>query len=189
MRRFRSRWARTAVALALACAAAGAGADWLEPYRGLDPAPALALPDLGEKTHRLEDYRGRVVLVNFWASWCTPCVIEMPGMQRLQNALADKPFTVLAVNVGESRGRVWQFAAQMKLDLTLLLDSESAAAGDWQVEVYPSSFLVDREGRVRYVAVGAREWDSDEMINAIENLMAPATVDAMREPRGDSAGR
>ena len=97
--------------LNLACAAAGQ----LEPYRGFAQTPALSLEDLGHKLHTLQDYRGRVVLVNFWASWCGPCVVEMPSMQRLQNAMTGKPFTLLAVNVEESPGTVWKFAAKVKI--------------------------------------------------------------------------
>jgi peroxiredoxin len=152
--------------LNVACAAA----DQLEPVRGDVQTPALSLEDLGHKIHTLEDYRGRVVLVNFWASWCRPCVKEMPGMQRLQNAMSGKPFTLLAVNVEESSGTVWKFAAKVGIHFPLLLDRDGNTAYDWGIDMYPTSFLIDPQGRIRYVAYGPRNWDDPEMIKAIEGL-------------------
>ncbi len=163
-------------ALLLACLPGRVPADTLNPYQSIDPAPALELNDLGKKTHKLEDYRGRVVLVNFWASWCTPCIMEMPSLQRLQDAMAGKPFTVLAVNVGESAGKVWNFASRLKLQFTLLLDPDRRTASAWQVEVYPSSFLIDPQGRIDYVAVGARRWDAPAMVQVIEGMLGPSVT-------------
>jgi thiol-disulfide isomerase/thioredoxin len=152
--------------VSLSCSAAGQ----LEPYRGFAQTPALSLEDLGHKTHALPDYRGRVVLVNFWASWCGPCVMEMPSLQRLQDAMAGKPFTLLAVNVEESSGTVWKFAAKVKIQFPLLLDREGQTAYDWGIDLYPTSFLVDPQGRVQYVAYGPRNWDDPEMIQAIKAM-------------------
>jgi len=78
----------------------------LQMYEGYLQSPALSLQNLGGKSHDLNDYRGQVVLVNFWASWCPPCIKEMPGMQQLQERLADQPFVILPVNVGEQKYRV-----------------------------------------------------------------------------------
>jgi thiol-disulfide isomerase/thioredoxin len=153
--------------LHLSCAAAGQ----LEPYRGFTRTPALSLEDLGHKVHALQDYRGRVVLVNFWASWCSPCVMEMPSLQRLQEAMAGKPFTLLAVNVEESPGTVWKFAARVQIHFPLLLDREGQTAYDWGIDIYPTSFLVDPQGLVQYVAYGPRNWDDPDTIQAIEGLI------------------
>jgi thiol-disulfide isomerase/thioredoxin len=158
----------------LSCTAAGQ----LELYRGFAQTPALSLEDLGHKTHRLENYRGRVVLVNFWASWCGPCVIEMPGMQRLQEAMAGKPFTLLAVNVEESPGTVWKFAAKVGIQFPLLLDRDGQTAFDWGIDLYPTSFLIDPQGRVQYVAYGPRNWDDPDMIKAIEGMFGTDVSEA-----------
>ena len=144
----------------------------LEPYRGLAQTPALSLEDLSHKVHTLQDYRGRVVLVNFWASWCGPCVMEMPGMQRLEDAMKGKPFTLLAINVEESSGTVWKFAARVGVHFPLLLDRDGQTAYDWGIDIYPTSFLIDPRGRIRYVAYGPREWDDPGMIKTIESLFA-----------------
>jgi len=135
------------------------------------PAARLALDDLSGIRHVLGDYRGQVVLVNFWASWCPPCIIEMPGMQRLQEKLAGRPFTILAVNVRETPGTIWKFRKLVRVSFPLLLDPEGQAAADWGIDAYPSSFLVDPRGRVRYAAYGPRQWDAPEIIGTIESLM------------------
>ena len=162
------------ILLYLSCAAAAQ----LEPYRGFARTPALSLEDLGHKVHTLQDYRGRVVLVNFWASWCGPCVIEMPAMQRLQEAMAGKPFTLLAVNVEESPGTVWKFAAKVGIQFPLLLDRDGQTAYDWGIDIYPTSFLIDPQGRVQYVAYGPRKWDDPDMIKAIEGMFGTRVSEA-----------
>jgi thiol-disulfide isomerase/thioredoxin len=160
--------------LSLSCPAAGK----LEPYQGFARTPALSLEDLGHKVHTLQDYRGRVVLVNFWASWCAPCVVEMPGMQRLQEVMAEKPFTLLAINVEESPGTVWKFAAKVRIQFPLLLDRDGQTASDWGIDIYPTSFLIDPQGRIQYVAYGPREWDAPEMIQAIEKMFSTNVSEA-----------
>ena len=148
-----------------------ATAGELNPYQGIDEAPALSLEDLGHSVHSLAEYRGRVVLVNFWASWCAPCIIEIPSMQRLANAMDGKPFSILAVNVAESPVKVWNFAAKLGIKFPLLLDRDGQVTADWQVNVYPSSFLVDPQGRIQYVAYGSRNWDDPETIQTIEGML------------------
>ena len=147
-----------------------AGAELL-PVPGDWEAPRLSLPDLGGTQHSLSAYRGKVVLVNFWASWCAPCVIEMPGMQRLLAALQDRPFAILAVNVKEPKAQVWRFKKLLKVNFPALLDSDGATTETWEVQYYPTSFLVDGEGDIRYTAYGAIDWDSDEVRQSIEALM------------------
>jgi len=142
----------------------------LEIYQEAGPTPPLALKDLGGKPHTLEDYRGQVVLLNFWASWCTPCLIEMPAMQRLEAAFPDTAFTVLAVNVKESRGKVWRFQKMLDVNFRVLLDTTGKAAEDWGVAVYPTSYLIDTTGRIRYMAYGMLDWDSAEVKQVIKRL-------------------
>ena len=134
-------------------------------------APALNLPDLAGRQHDLAGYRGEVVLVNFWASWCPPCLAEMPSMQRLATALKNRPFRLLAVNVRESRSKAWKFMKLLNVTFTALLDSTGEAAETWDVQIYPTSYLIDAEGRVRYVAYGPVDWDAEEIIQRIEALL------------------
>jgi len=142
----------------------------LEVYPEVGPTPPLALRDLGGNTHTLDGYRGQVVLLNFWATWCPPCLLEMPSLQRLQAALPDAALTVLAVNVKEPREQAWRFRQLLKIRLTVLLDTTGQAAEDWNVAVYPTSYLIDRTGRIRYVAYGALDWDSPEVREVVAGL-------------------
>ncbi|MGB5718303.1 MAG: TlpA disulfide reductase family protein [Gammaproteobacteria bacterium] len=157
--------------LLLAAASHPAGGALL-PYPVDDqPAPALSLPDLGGTQHSLSAYRGNVVLVNFWATWCAPCLIEMPGMQRLLSAMKGRPFTILAVNVKEAKTTVWRFKNLLKVNFPALLDSDGAATQAWEVQFYPTSFLIDSEGNIRYTAYGMIDWDGDETRQIIEQLL------------------
>ena len=146
-------------------------AGTLQPFGDDSPAPDFSLSDIKGTTSTLADYRGKVVLVNFWASWCPPCIREMPGLQRLQEKLADQPFVILAINVGEKKYRVWKFAKLIDFTLPVLLDTHSKTFADWGASVLPTSFLLDSKGRIRYRVVADLEWDSEEVISLIEALI------------------
>lgn len=142
----------------------------LEDYPQIGPTPPLVLKDLGGNTHTLDDYRGRIVLLNFWATWCTPCLIEMPDMQRLDASFPDAELTVLAVNVKESREKAWRFQQLLDVNFTVLLDTAGLVARDWNVAMYPTSYLIDTSGQIRYVVFGALDWDSPKIKQVIETL-------------------
>jgi len=148
-----------------------AAAD-LEPLPTPIPAPDLELLGVDGGLHRLADHRGEVVLVNFWASWCTPCLREMPSMQRLADSLPGSSFEILAVNVAESRAAIEKAYSRTEVRFTALLDPASTAFHAWQVRVLPTSFLIGPHGRVRYRVEGPVEWDSAEAIGIVESLMA-----------------
>lgn len=141
--------------------------------QALKPAPALKLPDLDGKPHDLAKLRGKVVLVNFWATWCPPCRREMPSMERLSQALSKEPFVVLAVDVGEDSDTIEAFASQLDVTPTfpILLDADSRAMTAWKVGGLPTTFLVDKQGRVVASAIGGREFDHPEMIESIRRLI------------------
>ncbi len=159
------------VALVLALVAAPCAGGELEAVPGVPAAPVLQLDDPDGHPHRLADYLGRVVLVNFWGTWCAPCVAEMPSLQRLQDSLAGKPFRVLTVNLGENRPRVRHFKDQHRLSFDFLIDAEGDAAQAWGVEFIPSSFVVDARGRLRYRANGALGWDEPEVRERVKGLV------------------
>jgi len=162
--------ARAALAvLALACAGAAAGAE-LQAWTGAQPPP-FALEDLAGRTHRLADYRGKVVLVNFWATWCEPCRAEMPSLGRLHAALADRPLVVLAVNLGEPVSRIKKFLANTPLEFAVLLDRDTAVAKAWRARILPATYLVGRDGRIRQVHFGELDWSSGAGRRAVEALL------------------
>ena len=182
---------RQAASLVLLLAWGGpALAGRIEPYQGLLTRPELVLEDLAGHRRDLAQHRGEVVLVNFWATWCPPCVIEMPSLQRLQAAFEGRPFRVLAVNVEESRERVWRFRQQVGLDLPVLLDRDGAVARAWEVDVYPTSYLLDATGQVRYLALGMLRWDAEAVRDLIEALLpAPAAAGEGAKPLPNPAAQ
>ena len=137
--------------------------------------PALSLKDLSGKEHALADYRGKVLLLNFWATWCEPCKDEMPSMRALKERLAGRPFEVLVVNYGEGAGKVREFLTREKLELVALLDPNKDTARGWRVRVLPGSYLIDPEGTVRFGVIGEYDWASDEAMKAVRALL-PATT-------------
>ena len=142
----------------------------LQPYRGSPHPPALQLADLAGGFHDLKQLRKRVVLVNFWASWCPPCVHEMPSMQRLKEKLAGRPFTILAVNMAESSKDVRAFLNKSAVDFPVLMDRDGAVLKRWKVFVFPTSFVVDTDGHIRFGVVGEVEWDSPEVMAKLIDL-------------------
>lgn len=131
----------------------------------------FTLPDLIDKQHSLTDYRGKILLVNFWASWCPPCIHEMPALQKLNKKLANDNFEIIALNVGEKKYKVRKFVNLIKLDLPVLLDTASNTFNQWNIKTLPTSFLIDADGIIRYRAQGNPGWDSEETINIINQLL------------------
>ena len=137
---------------------------------GQAPAP-LVLADLAGRDVDLASFKGEVVLVNFWATWCVPCREEMPSLQRLQQKLGGKGFRVLAVNVGEGAPRIRQFLERTPVSFTILRDAESEAMKAWRVRMLPASFLVDRRGMLRYQLVGEADYDDPKQQAPILELL------------------
>jgi peroxiredoxin len=160
----------TAVAVLGAVAAFAAAAADLKPWNG-GPTPELELQDLAGKEHRLADYRGSVVLVNFWATWCVPCREEMPSIDKLRSSLKGKPFEVLAVNLAEPLSRIEKFVAAMPLGFPLLRDRDGTVSKAWKAKLLPASFLIGRDGRIRYVAYGELDWSSDAVRARVAELL------------------
>ena len=160
--------ALAAALLVMLCGAAAA-AD-LKLWTG-GPPPALALKDLDGRQHRLADYRGKVVLINFWATWCGPCREEMPSIQELKSKLAGRPFVVLAINLDEPESRIRKFLTQMKLDFPILLDPDRTVAKGWNARILPATFIVGPDGRVRYSLVGEIDWANEHVVARISELL------------------
>ena len=135
-------------------------------------APPLGLTDINGRPSALDEHAGHVVLVNFWTSWCRPCVTEIPSLRRLDAMLADTDFRIVTVNVGEDRERVKRFLQQVSVELPVLMDYDAAMSKRWMIYVYPSSFLVDRQGNISYAYLGALEWDSTENLKIIRSLLS-----------------
>jgi thiol-disulfide isomerase/thioredoxin len=162
-------------AVAIACSAAVLQAAATAPIKTWEGAtPSLAYPALEGGVVDLKSLHGRVVLVNFWATWCEPCREEMPGIARLKDKLRDRPFEVLAVNYGESRERVAEFVRKEGVGLRVLLDNDKESARTWQAKGLPMTFLVDASGRVRYWTFGERDWSEGEGLALVQKLLSEA---------------
>jgi len=118
-------------------------------------APELTLTDLQGETHSLADYRGQVVLVNLWATWCPPCKEEMPSLQAFYDKYNDKGFTILAINDGESEAEIEQFVQDYQLTFPIWLDLTNISTEQaFKTISLPSSYIIDRNGTVRLMWVG-----------------------------------
>jgi thiol-disulfide isomerase/thioredoxin len=141
----------------------------MTPLAATPPAPGLRLTDADDRWVDLVQYRGRVVLVNFWATWCPPCRKEFPSLGRVRKLFKPSEFEVLAVNVGEDPETVFSFAGAPAFPI--LFDRDSQAMANWPVMGLPTTFLVDRQGRLVAKAVGGREFDDPAIVASIKQLL------------------
>jgi thiol-disulfide isomerase/thioredoxin len=118
------------------------------------PAPQIALPVVGGGTSDLSSERGKVVLVNFWATWCEPCKSEMPGLQQLADELGNQPFRLYSVDLQEDAAQIQSFEQQYALNLYAVIDEDGNATRAYGVRALPSTFLVDKQGVLRLQRLG-----------------------------------
>lgn len=133
-------------------------------------APDFTLNGDDGKSHRLSDYRGKVVVLNFWATWCPPCRYEMPSMERAHKKVKGENIVLLAVNVGESEDKVFEFTGQYPVTFQLLLDTDGSVIKKYPVIGLPTSFVISPSGVVTHRAVGGREWDNDLLLDQLRKL-------------------
>jgi thiol-disulfide isomerase/thioredoxin len=158
------------------------------PVKGAPEASEFALPDVDGSTHRLSDYRGRFVLVNFWAVWCAPCRKEMPSLDQGYKALSDRAFTTIGVHVGPSREDIVRFMGDVPVSFTILLD-EDMEMSDWGVRGLPTTVLVDPGGRMIYRSVGEKDWASPQMLEFLHDVMDGYETAATKIVRGAAPRR
>jgi thiol-disulfide isomerase/thioredoxin len=135
-------------------------------------APDLELPDLGGRPVRLRDFRGRVVLLNFWATWCAPCREEMPALETLARELGPRGLTVVGVNFRESKREVEAFAKEYGLSFPVLLDAEGRVSERYQVFALPVTAFVDRRGMLVGTVLGIRDWTGPNARAYLGTLLA-----------------
>ncbi len=157
--------------LSALAALAGAAGQGLTALPERPEAPDFVLPDVEGDIHRLSDYRGKVVIVNFWATWCPPCRKEMPSMQRAWEQLREQGVAMLAIDVGEDKDAVLAFQVQAPVEFPLLLDEDSSVTTAWPVRGLPTTYVVDTRGRLAYRAVGGREWDEPALLAQVRELL------------------
>lgn len=136
-------------------------------------APDFSLPDLGGKSVTLSDFRGKVVLLNFWATWCPPCRREIPSLKRLYQLRKDREFEIVAVSVDKtSSSQVASFAANYQMSFPVLVNPRGDVGQRYWTRAIPSSFLVDKKGIIRWKVAGARDWDDAQTLAKIDQLLS-----------------
>jgi thiol-disulfide isomerase/thioredoxin len=143
--------------------------SYLEP----PPAPAVTLSDLDGRARALADFRGQVVFLNFWATWCVPCRQEMPALEMLYRTYRDRGFVVLGVNFREATREVRAFMDDARLTFPALLDTDAKVSEAFRVRGLPVSFLLDRQGRILWKAVGTRPWDGPHGRAHLAEVLGP----------------
>lgn len=121
---------------------------------------------------RCPAFAAKVVLLDFWASWCPPCLREMPSMERLRIKMAGRPLEIVALDSAETADEVSADLSKMPFGFPVLVDADGSNTQRWKVFALPTSFLLDGEDRVRYVLTGPTEWDEGEALRVIESLLA-----------------
>lgn len=134
-------------------------------------APGFALHDMNNEVIQWEDYKGKVTLVNFWATWCPPCVEEVPSLNNLAARYTGKDFEVVSIDFRETPQQLKAFTDKIPVDFPVLFDLDGKVSMDWKVFSFPSSFIIDRQGYVRYSANRAIDWDTESVWQVVNALL------------------
>lgn len=136
-------------------------------------APSFELPTLGGGKIKLADYRGKVVFLNFWATWCSTCKVEMPSMQRLYNKFKAQGFEMLTISIDKDQELIQPFMDEYKLNFPVLLDPESEVAKKlYKTTGVPETFIIRQDGIIIYKAIGPRDWASDELFQQFAQILS-----------------
>ena len=167
----KSRWkAQTLILCCLwisACSRSGPG-----PAIQGELAPEFSFTNQEGQQHRLSDFRGKVVLVNFWATWCPPCRDELPSLQRLNQQMAGRPFVLVTLSVDSSWDAINRYRQASKLDVPTYADFDKKISSLYGTLMYPETYLIDKKGKVAYKVVGATDWISADMVKFLEVLLS-----------------
>ena len=143
----------------------------LQAYPGNKTAPILELHDTEGYGYKLEDFRGKVVVLNFWATWCPPCVKEIPSLGRLQKTFSKEDLLVLSVDIGERKSEVKSFLKQVPADFPVLLNPDGSTVKQWDIIAFPTTFVIDQQGKINSAYYGGLEWDAPGVIAQLQGLV------------------
>ncbi len=133
-------------------------------------APDLALNRLNGDSFDIRSYRGKIIVVNFWATWCSPCLKEMPLLEEAWASLEKEGILLVAVNLGDTPDKIRRFLKNRPITFPVLLDFDSDTFGPWQIQALPTTYIVGPDGHIHYGAVGDREWAAPEILDTIRSL-------------------
>lgn len=137
----------------------------------IPPPDDFALPDLNGRQVRLSDFKGKVVLLDFWTTWCPECRIEMPSLEKLHQRFKDRDFALLAVDLRESQTLVREFFRKLSLSFTALLDSNGQVGRSFGIRSIPTAFIINRDGALIGKAIGSRNWEGDTATALFDRLL------------------
>jgi thiol-disulfide isomerase/thioredoxin len=141
----------------------------------------INLKDMNGNNISLSDFKGKIVFLNFWTTWCPTCRIEMPSMEKLHQKLKNEDFAMVTINLQESASQVKAFFKEFKLTFTALLDSTGEVGASFGIRAIPTTYILDKTGRIIGLVSGPREWDSKAAIALVENLIDNDVVAAKSE--------
>jgi len=131
----------------------------------------INLIDAHDKPYIRNDYTKKITVVNFWATWCAPCVEEIPSLNRLKQKMSGLPFELISINYAEDKKTINEFMNTVKVDFPVLIDKEGAFAKQWNVISYPSTFIIGTDGKIKYGVNSAIMWDDPDLIDTIKALL------------------
>jgi thiol-disulfide isomerase/thioredoxin len=143
----------------------------MKPFAGEMTPVVIDLTQVSGERFVREDFSGKVTVVNFWASWCGPCVEEIPALNRLREHMRDRAFELISINYAEKPEQVREFLDSVQVDFPVLLDHDGSYSARWNVLVYPATFVINKEGAIVYGVNGAIEWDNPDTISKLEALI------------------
>ena len=160
------------VCLALA-GCAGSRSPCLPGFVALNrPAPEFAVQDRGGQVHRLSDFRGKVVLINFWATWCPPCIVEMPSMESLRKEIDETQLKIVALSVDDSWEPIDTFLEKYSFGFGIYADFQEKVAKRYGTHMVPETYIVDKQGVILCKVTGDRDWMEPAMIAFLKKLIA-----------------
>ena len=148
--------------------------SYLKPYRGKVQPQPFSLKNAEGNHFEVRDFRNKVTVINFWASWCSPCVEEIPSLNRLNLAMQGKAFDLISINYAETPQHIRNFMRKVAVDFPVLVDPNGALAGQWNVVAFPSTFVIGPDGNIHYGVNAAIHWDTPEVIQQINQLLPPS---------------
>lgn len=150
----------------------GSGLDHrLKPFKGQFQPYPINLRDANGKLYKRESYSGQITIVNFWATWCPPCVREIPSLNRLREKMQGTPFELVSINFAESPQTISEFLKQVDVEFPVLLDETGKVSANWHVVAFPSTFIIGPDGNIHYGVNAGIEWDNPDVINTLRKLL------------------
>jgi len=143
----------------------------LKPFKGNTVPPSLNLYSVRGERVIHNNYIGKVTIVNFWASWCRPCIEEIPSLNRLREQMKGRPFELISIDYAEDKSVILKFMQEVDVDFPVLLDSDGKVSAQWKVLVFPSTFVIAPDGKIVYGVKGGIHWDTPEIVELIKALM------------------